>query len=198
MALQEELMLAQMYTHAWAIVVVIILMAMSVQSSQWKNSTVPITVFSVLTVLTAVATALSMAMHAGFDQDGVHKNEALADAEIVSVTVAMAMAVITFVVFWGLAGGAAPFQTSPLFGYLLFGLVVSAFGMGFLYFRASSFRQEHKKAVNDRGGVEGYSSKLEKWGFYHIQWHLVGGMFAFLLAICLYIVLKTKYQSEQA
>lgn len=197
MALQDELVLAQMYTHTWGFIVVVMLIAMTVQASRWtgpRGNAGPVAILSVITVLTAVAVALSMAMHAGFDDDGVHDNVSLADAESASVTIGIAVSVVCFVVMWMLAGGLKPFEVSPTFGYVLFGLVGSAFGMGFLYFRGAMFGKEHRKVVQRRGGVEGYSSKLEKWGFYHIQWHLVGGMFAFLLSIALFIVLKAYYQ----
>jgi hypothetical protein len=198
MALQEELVLAQMYTHTWAFIVVIMLIAMTVQASKWtgpRGNTAPVAILSVITVLTAVAVALSMTMHAGFDNDGVHDNQSLANAEGASVTIAIAVSVVCFIVMWMLGGVTAPFEVSPTFGYVLFGLIGSAFGMGFLYFRGAMFGEEHRKVVKNRGGVEGYSSKLEKWGFYHIQWHLVGGMFAFLLSIALFVVLKTYFQA---
>jgi hypothetical protein len=195
MVLKDELVLAQMYTHAWALIVVVVLVVMAIQSSKWKgpkNNGIPIAIFSVIAVLTAIATGMSMAMHSGFDDGGVHENNLLADAEMVSVTVAMAISTVCFLVFFAMTG-AQTFATSPVFGYVLGGLVCSAFGMLFLYYRGAHFGKEHREVVKQRGGVEGYSAKLEQWGFYHIQWHLVGGTYAFLLAIGLFVVLKTYF-----
>lgn len=184
--------MAQMYTHTWGFIVVIVLIAMAVQASRFANPVPPVAVLSTLTVLMAVSTALSMAMHDDYDKEGKMDNEPLGDAEGASVSLTLAFGVLTFLVVW-LLNPAAPFEASPMFGYVLFGLIGSAVGMGYLYFKGNGFTALHRKVVEERGGAEGWSHSLEKWGFYHVQWHLCGGFFAFLLSLAIFVVLKARF-----
>jgi hypothetical protein len=195
MSLRQELQMAQMYTHTWGFIVIIMLVAMAVQASRFHTPIPPVMVLSILTILVSVATALSMAMHDDYDKDGQMDNEPLGDAEGISVVLSLAFGVLAFIITWML-NPAAPFKASPMFGYVLFGLIGSAIGMGILYFKGSGFTALHRKVVEARGGTEGWSHSLEKWGFYHVQWHLCGGFFAFLLVLALFVVLKARFNSD--
>lgn len=197
MTLREELNAAQMYTHTWGFLVVINLIAMAVQASLFPGRpVVPIVVLSIFAVMTAVSMGLSMAMHADHNVDAKNDNQLLADAEKVTVSGTIGLATLAFIVFWFLQHPARPFRVSPIFGYVLFGLVGSGVAMMLLYIRGNDFRDLHKAIVNERGGTSGWSGTLEKWAFYHVQWHLIAGFYAFLLSIGVYIVLKTKYDTS--
>lgn len=195
MTLRKEMQMAQMYTHTWGFIVIVMLIAMSVQASKFVRPLAPVMVLSMLTVLMAVSTALSLAMHDDYDKDGKMDNESLADAEVVSVSLTMVYSILAFLITWVLQP-LAPFIESSVFGYLLFGLIGTGIGMAYLYFKGSCFTEVHKQVVEKRGGQEGWSSSFEKWGFYHVQWHLTGGFFAFILVLALYIVLKARFNVD--
>lgn len=192
MVLRGELQMAQMYTHTWGFVAILMLIAMSIQASRFADPKAPIAVLSVFAVLVAVATALSMAMHDDYDKDGTLQHDALGDAETGSVVLAMVYGVLAFLVVW-LLEPSRPFAVSPTFPYLLFGLCGSAAAMGYLYFRGAGFTALHREVVQQRGGKEGWSHRLEQWAFYHAMWHQVGGCFLFILVLLLWIALRGRF-----
>ena len=193
MTLREELNAAQMYTHTWGFLVIVNLIVMTVQASLFPGRPwVPIAVLAVFAILTAASMGLSMATHADHDGDAKTDNERLADAEKGVVAGTMAFATLALIVFWFIQHPAAPFRQSPMFGYILFGLVGSGVAMLLLYVRGNDFMDIHKSIVDERGH-HGWSSTLEKWAFYHVQWHLLAGFYAFLLSIAVFIVLKSRF-----
>lgn len=189
MTLRNDMVIAQQYTHWWNFAVVLMLVAMCVHIGvNFREKAAPIGILATLTTVLVIATALSMATHHDYDGDARMNNKALSIAERVFVSLTLALALVAFLVLWVLVGGGAPLRATPVFGFLLFGTVVSAAKMAGLYFYGAGFKERHMQ-----GGEPYVSDDFDKWSFYHLQWHLVSGFCAFLLSIALFIVLQVKY-----
>jgi hypothetical protein len=188
--LQDDMNTAQQYTHWWNFAIVLMLIVMCVNVGiRFKQKAESLGVLITLTVLVIVSTGLSMAAHSDTEYEKRTNDKALSIVEQVFVCLTLAMAVLSFLIIWTFLGWAKPFEQSSAFGFLLFGIIISAAKMGALFFYSSGYKQKHKE-----NGEPFVSPEYDRWSFYHLQWHLVSGFCGFLITIGLYLMLKMLYQ----